>query len=59
MREEEDGEKKKRNLIIHLRVIVKRVALLAVAAGCPNLSVRIFLQLEHKRVSEVQKDVRC
>lgn len=48
---------KKRNLIIHLRVIVKRVALLAVAAGCPNLSVRIFLQLEHKRVSEVQK--RC
>lgn len=57
VREEEDGEKKKRNLIIHLRVIVKRVALLAVAAGCPNLSVRIFLQLEHKRVSEVQK--RC
>lgn len=49
----------KRNLIIHLRVIVKRVALLAVAAGCPNLSVRIFLQLEHKRVSEVQKDFRC
>lgn len=59
VREEEDGEKKKRNLIIHLRVIVKRVALLAVAAGCPNLSVRIFLQLEHKRVSEVQKDFRC
>lgn len=59
VREEEDGEKKKRNLIIHLRVIVKRVALLAVAAGCPNLSVRIFLQLEHKRVSEVQTDVRC